>query len=269
MNTDVFSFILDSRRSGEAVVLATVVGSRGSVPAAAGSRMAVTASATAGTVGGGALEARVIEEARKALTDRKSWLLHFSLDDSEAADLGMICGGEQEVFLDVIEPSPRLLIFGGGHVGRALARVAAAAGFPVSVVDDRDEFVDPAHFPAGCSLIRMPFDGNWEGLGISAETMIVILTRGHAFDRLCLKKAVSTAARYIGMIGSRRKVAETLAALEKDGIPVKDDERVYAPVGLDLGGSSPEEIAVSILAEIVAVRYGGTGRHLREPVKNF
>ncbi len=229
--------------------------------------MAVTAAATAGTVGGGALEARVIGEARKSLVERTSRLLQLNLDDSEAVDLGMICGGEQEVFLDMIEPVPRLMIFGAGHVGRALARVAAAAGFSVSVVDDRDEFIDSADFPAGCGLVRMPFDGNWESLGISSDTMIVILTRGHAFDRLCLGKAVSTPARYIGMIGSRRKVAETLDALAVEGIPVKDDDRIYAPIGLDLGGETPEEIAVSILAEIIAVRAGGAGGYLRDRLK--
>ena len=259
---DVFSFIEEKKRSGEGVVLATVVKSRGSAPVAPGTRMAVTVREFFGTVGGGPLEAKVIEVAREALAAGQPRLLEFRLRGDEAGGLGMLCGGEQEIFLDVINPVSRILIFGGGHVGRALARVAAEVGCPSTVLDDREEFVDPSRFPEGCRAARFDFAGDWSALEISPETSIVIVTRGHSFDRICLEKAVATPAGYIGMIGSRKKVAATLAASEEAGVPAKKDGRVYAPVGLDLGGNTPEEIAVSILAEIIAVREGRPGGHL-------
>jgi xanthine dehydrogenase accessory factor len=265
---DIFSFIEETKRAGEGVVLATVVKSRGSAPVSPGTRMAVTAREISGTVGGGPLEAEVIAAARAALAGGEPRLLSFRLDGEEAGGLGMPCGGEQEIFLDVIHPAPRLLIFGGGHVGRALARVAAAAGFPSTVIDDREEFVDPSRFPEGCRTVRMDFAGDWSGLAITADSAIVIVTRGHNFDRPCLVKSLATPARYIGMIGSRKKVAATLDALAADGIPARADRRVYGPVGLDLGGNTPEEIAVGILAEIIAVRQGAPAGHLRDqPVK--
>lgn len=261
---DVFSFIERKKQAGEAVVLATVVKSRGSAPVAPGTRMAVSAREFSGTVGGGPLEARVLEASREALAAGKPRLLSFRLAAGDETGLGMLCGGEQEVFLDLIKPVARIVIFGGGHVGRALARSASAAGFSSTVVDDREEFVEPSRFPEGCRTVRLDFDGDWSGLGISADSAIVIVTRGHSFDRLCLEKALVTPARYIGMIGSRKKVAATLSALAEAGVPAGEDKRVYGPVGLDLGGNTPEEIAVSILAEIIAVRQGRDGGHLRD-----
>lgn len=263
MGGDVFEFIQENKRTGEGVVLATVVKSRGSAPVSPGTRMAVTARGTCGTVGGGPLEARVIAASREALAVGKPRLLSFRLDGEEAAGLGMLCGGEGEIFLDVISPVPRLLIFGGGHVGRALARVAAAAGFPSTVADDREEFADTSRLPEGCRAVPLDFSGDWSGLAITAETSIVIVTRGHKFDRVCLEKALATPARYIGMIGSRKKVAATLAGLAAQGVPAGEDQRVYAPIGLDLGARTPEEIAVSVLAEIISVLRGGDGGHLR------
>ncbi len=263
MAGDVFSFIGEKQRAGEGVVLATVVKSRGSAPVAPGTRMAITARELSGTVGGGPLEAKVIESARKALAAGQPQLLEFRLRDEEAGGLGMLCGGEQEIFLDVINPASRILIFGGGHVGRALARVAAAAGYPSTVLDDREEFIEPSRFPELCRTVRLDFAGDWSGLEIAPDSAIVIVTRGHSFDRDCLRRAVATSAGYIGMIGSKKKVAATLADLAAAGIPAGKDPRVYAPVGLDLGGNTPEEIAVSILAEIIAVRQGRTGGHLR------
>ncbi len=270
MTGDVFNFIAEKKRSGEGVVLATVVRSRGSAPVAPGTRMAVTARETSGTVGGGPLEAEVIEAARAALAAGEPRLLAFRLRDDEAGGLGMLCGGEQEIFLDLIKPVPRLLIFGGGHVGRALARVAAAAGYPSTVLDDREEFIEPSRFPEGCRTTRIDFAGDWNGVEITPDSAIVIVTRGHSFDRLCLEKALATPAGYIGMIGSKKKVAATLAALAESGIAAGEDGRVYAPVGLDLGGNTPEEIAVSILAEIIAVRGEREGGHLRDqPVEDI
>jgi len=263
---NIFDFILRKLKEGHAAVLATVVSSRGSAPAAPGKKMAFASDgATAGTVGGGALEARVIDEAGEILEEKKSRLLHFKLDDTDASDLGMICGGEQDVFLDFISSRRRLVIFGGGHVGLALARVAAAIDFPVLIVDDRSEFIDPDRFPPLTELVNLSFEeDDWTSLAIDTDTYLVIITRGHRFDRICLERALVTSAPYIGMIGSRSKVDGTIAALEKKGLTIRQDPRIYSPIGLDLGDKSPQEIAISIMAEIIKVKSGGTGLHMRE-----
>ncbi len=262
---DVFDFISAKLKEGRPVVLATVVKNRGSSPADPGKKMALAADGTtAGTVGGGALEAEVLKETEAVLSEKKPRLLHFLLNDSDAAKLGMICGGEQEVFLDFITATPNLFIFGGGHVGAALARVAAAIEFPFSVVDDRKEFVDRERFPRARKLVAMPYEGDWDGLGIDPDTFIVILTRGHSFDQVCLRQAIATSARYIGMIGSRRKVEKIFSELEADGIKVREDRRVYAPMGLALGDKSPEEIAISIMAEVIKIKSDKAGVHLRD-----
>ena len=263
---NIFQFITKKLREGQTVVLATVVESRGSAPSAPGKKMALAADGTSsGTVGGGALEARVIEEFPRVLAEKKSRLIHFQLNNSDAGELGMICGGEQDVFLDLIASGSRLVIFGGGHVGLALARVAAAIDFSALVADDRAEFVDRDRFPDATELLHFSFEnGDWKSLGINDETYLVIITRGHSFDRICLEKALNTPARYIGMIGSRSKVDETLNSLEEEGIPVREDPRIYSPIGLHLGDKSPGEIAISIMAEIIKVKSGGTGRHMRE-----
>ena len=267
---ELFEFIAAKRREGVSLVLATVVRTRGSSPAEPGAKMAIASDGSqAGTVGGGDLEAKVMAEALQALGDRKPRSLTFRLDAQTAAEKGMLCGGEQEVFLDVISSRQNILICGGGHVGLALARVAAAVGFPYSVIDDRAEFVAPERFPSARRLRTVDFARLPDDLPADADTYAVILTRGHQFDQACLEKLLSTPARYLGMIGSGRKVEKIFAALEEKGLKVRSDPRVHAPMGLDLGDNSPEEIAVSIMAEIVKEKSGGTGRSLRETkIKN-
>lgn len=262
---DIFDFIAEKKQQGQNLVLATVVRTHGSSPAEPGKKMAIAEDLSrAGTVGGGALEARVIKEAKDVLAEKKTRLLKFRLNAKEASEEGMLCGGEQEVFLDIIATSRHLMIFGGGHLGRALAAVAEAIGFPYSVVDDREEFISRERFPRARELFRFDYSDSWENLPIDQDTCVVIVTRGHLFDQMCLEKAVRTPAGYIGMIGSRRKVKTILEALREKGVKIEGDQRVYTPMGLDLGDNSPEEIAISIMAEIIAVKSGGSGRHMRE-----
>jgi xanthine dehydrogenase accessory factor len=262
---DIFDFITEKKRQGQNLVLATVVRTKGSSPAKPGKKMAIAEDhSRSGTVGGGALEAKVLEEAEAVLAEKKPRLLRFRLNAKEASEEGMLCGGEQEVFLDIIASSRHLLIFGGGHLARALSAVAEAIGFPYSVVDDREEFVSRERFPRARKLLRFDYSDSWGNLPINRDTCVVIVTRGHLFDQICLEKAVSTPAGYIGMIGSKRKVKKILDALRKKGVKIPPEGRVYTPMGLDLGDNSPEEIAVSIMAEIIAVKSGGSGRHLRE-----
>ena len=262
---DVFDFIEEKKRQGQSLVLATVVRTKGSSPAKPGKKMAIAEDLSrSGTVGGGALEAKVLEEATAVLADKKPRLVRMRLNAKEASEEGMLCGGEQEIFLDIIGSTRHLMIFGGGHLGGSLAAVAEAIGFPYSVVDDRTTFLSRERFPRARKLLRMDYSGSWDGLPIDRDSCVVIVTRGHLFDQICLEKALSTPAGYIGMIGSRRKVKTILEALRKKGVKIPARGRVYTPMGLDLGDNSPEELAVSIIAEIIAVKSGGSAKHMRD-----
>ncbi len=262
--TELFEFIRAKIASGTGLVLATVIRTDGSVPAEPGKKMALSADGeAAGTVGGGLLEAETLAAARDVLASGEPRILVFELDREKAGSLGMLCGGRVEIFLDPLNPRPSLLIMGGGHVGLALARLASVAGYSYAVADDREEFLAPERFPDAGGRYLVDFARLGDEIPFGKESFVVIATRGHAHDRDCLRRALASEARYIGMIGSLRKVASTLEALEAEGIKAGLDSRVYAPIGLDLGDDSPEEIAVSILSEIVLVRSGGSGRHLR------
>jgi len=249
--------------SGMPAVIATVTKSAGSVPRGPGASMVIFSDgSTSGTVGGGALEKMVEAEAALALQKGASRSVSFNLSAAgkkNRVNTGMLCGGETEVFLDVYKPPVKLLICGAGHIGRALAEIAAVMKWDCEIVDNREEYiknsgVKKARFTAS---YKKAFDGKKLG----GDTAVVIVTHGHAGDADCLEGALKTKAFYIGMIGSRVKVPATFAKLLKAG--VKIDSRVYSPVGMDLGGESPEEIALCIAAEIMKVRNNALGGHLR------
>ncbi len=177
----------------------------------------------------------------------------FNLNHEATYDNGLICGGTLEVFVEPILPQPVLYIFGGGHVSIALAKSAHTAGFGIGVIDDRETFANATRFPMAHE-IYVTYEEAFEKLKPNASSYIVIVTRGHRDDLRCLRWAVETGSRYVGMIGSKRKVLSVYKALEKDGVPPEKFERVHAPVGLDIGALTPEEIAISITAELIAVR---------------
>ena len=219
----------------------------------------------AGTVGGGPLEGMAIVAARELLqsggASRKE---SFELRHEGPASLRMRCGGTVEIFFDVHRPPAAIVVVGGGHVGRATAAVAVAAGIPTTVVDDREEFSDPARFP-GARVVRR--DLRADGLGgvaVNAGDAIVIVTRCHDVDEGVLASALRTSASYIGMIGSRRKVTEVFRRLAESGPDPAADPRVHSPIGLALGSDAPGEIAVSIVAEVLKVRSGRDAGHLRD-----
>ncbi|MGC1106621.1 MAG: XdhC family protein, partial [Candidatus Acidiferrales bacterium] len=166
---------------------------------------------------------------------------------------GLICGGTLEIFVEPILPQPKLYLFGGGHVSTALARVAHLAGFSISVIDDRASFANAERFPMA-EEICTSYEEAFEKVKPNASAYLVIVTRGHKDDMRVLEWAVSTEARYIGMIGSKRKVISVYRALEKQGITMQKFARVHAPVGLEIGALTPEEIAVSVTAELIAIR---------------
>jgi xanthine dehydrogenase accessory factor len=177
----------------------------------------------------------------------------FNLNHEAAYDAGLICGGTLEIFVEPILPQPILYIFGGGHVSLGLARTAHAAGFAIGVVDDRAAFANAERFPMA-SEICTSYEEAFEKLKPNTSSYVVIVTRGHKDDMRVLAWAARTEARYVGMIGSKRKVLSVYKALEKEGFSLEEFERIHAPVGLDIGALTPEEIAISITAELIAVR---------------
>jgi xanthine dehydrogenase accessory factor len=253
---DLFEEIVRMRRAGERGALATIVHTNGSIPSYESSRMLVREDGSvAGTVGGGCVEADVWAAAKEVIAKESPRKLTFNLNNEATYDNGLICGGTVEIFVEPILPQPTVCLFGGGHVAMAVAKAAHAAGFGVVAVDDREAFANAERFPMAHEIYTR-FDDAFEKLKPNGSSYLVIVTRGHKEDMRVLAWAVRTKARYVGMIGSKRKVLSVYRALEKDGFRMEEFEKVFAPMGLEIGALSPEEIALSIVAELVAVRRG-------------
>ncbi len=251
---DLFEEIVKLRREGKRAALATIVHTNGSIPSYESSRMLVREDGTiAGTIGGGCVEAEVWAAAKDVIRGEAPRKMTFNLNHEASYDNGLICGGTLEVFVEPILPQPVLYIFGGGHVSIALAKAAHATGFGIGVIDDREAFANVTRFPMAHEIYTT-YEEAFEKLKPNASSYIVIVTRGHRDDLRCLRWAAASEARYVGMIGSKRKVLSVYKALEKEGIALENFERVHAPVGLDIGALTPEEIAISITAELIAVR---------------
>ena len=253
--TDIYQEIVRVKAEGGEAALVTIVSASGSTPREEGTKMLVRPDGSIlGTIGGGSLEAQVIEEAVKVTKQGKPKRLHMSLSAKEAEEAGMICGGELEVFIEPILTPPRLYLFGGGHVSLPLAKMGKLIGFEIAVIDDRAEFANADRFPGAEILFADDFTKAFPRLKIDKSSYLVIITRGHQHDELVLEWAVTTPAKYIGMIGSQTKVKAIFSHLLKKGISQEELDRVHTPIGLEIGAQTPEEIAVSILAEIIKVR---------------
>jgi len=251
---DLFEEIVRMRKAGQRAALATIVHTNGSIPSYESSRMLVREDGSiAGTIGGGCVEADVWAAAREVMARETPRKMTFHLNNEASYDNGLICGGTLEVFVEPILPQPVAYIFGGGHISMALARSAHAAGFGIVVVDDREQFANPERFPMAQELYTS-YEDAFARLQPTGSSYLVIVTRGHRDDMRVLAWAVRTQARYIGMIGSKRKVLSVYQALEKEGYSPAEFAGVYAPMGLEIGALSAEEIAMSITAELIAVR---------------
>ncbi len=249
--------------NGERFVLVTVMRTKGSVPREIGAKMIVREDGSIfGTIGGGKVEALVISESPRVLEEGKPRVVTYSLGEGEATETGMICGGEMELLLDPIQSKPTLMIAGAGHIALPLARFGSTLDFSVVVIDDREEYANKERFPEAETVVCRDFDTALSKVRITPNTYIVIVTRGHKHDELVLRNIISSEAAYIGMIGSRKKVGTVFENLRKEGIAEHTINRVRAPIGLDIGAETPEEIAVSIMAEIIKLRRGGTGEPL-------
>ena len=238
------------------MALVTVVRSQGSTPQRAGAKMLVYADGrTVGTIGGGCYENDAFWKAREAIASGKSSLQHYDLNDDFAQENGLICGGRMDVHIDPLSPTPPLYIVGAGHVGWHLARAAADAGFKLHVIDDREKFANAERFP-GAEVVVESIPGWLHRADIAPSAYVVVVTRGHQHDLDAMRALAARDVRYLGLIGSRAKVARIYNALLAEGMPSECLHRVHAPIGLDIGAITPAEIAISILAELIAVRRG-------------
>ena len=253
---DLFDHIAAIRARGEAAALATIVRVKGSSPGKEAMKMLVRADGSfIGSVGGGCMEAEVWAAAKEVMREEKPRLLEFTLTEDHMGEGGLLCGGRVEVFVEPLTV-PVLVLCGGGHVSKAVAAIADLAGFRVTVVDDRETFSNAERFPMAAACRSGPWDEALGGIETGPNTYVVIVTRGHAMDGTCLKWALRTETRYIGMIGSKRKIRAIYDDCRKAGIGEEALKTVHAPVGLDIGATTSEEIAVAIVAEMVGIRRG-------------
>jgi xanthine dehydrogenase accessory factor len=352
---DINTTVAELLRQGRAAVLATIIKQAGPAPRGVGAKCLILDDGSlAGTIGGGLLEGRTLEEARQVFETGLPLRLLFNLKGTDVAGTDMLCGGDVEVFLEPVSPTnesllpvyeksaevnrrggeailatvihqrewrpgqvpkmfmaregessgslsgaqrikdllaqemdriiragrpltlsavneagepvelyvepitsePALYVFGGGHVAKQIVHLGSLVGFKVIVIDDRPEFADPSIFPDAKEVCQLPFEGVLDRLPVDGSSYLVIVTRGHIHDKTVLSQALSTPARYLGMIGSRRKRDAIYDALKGEGFTEDDLSRVHSPIGLAIGAETPEEIAVSIVAELIKVRAG-------------
>ncbi|AKF11247.1 XdhC family protein [Sandaracinus amylolyticus] len=257
---EVTEALLALLRGGGRGALATVTRASGSTPQQPGARLLLRPDGTlVGTVGGGAIEQAVIEALRECVRDGTPRVLAREL----GRDLGMCCGGRMEVFVEPIEGAPRLVIFGAGHVAKATAAIARTVGFAITIVDDREELNDEARFPGCTRVLAEPRDAR-DRVAPTAHDWLLVVTHDHRLDEEALDLYATLPHAYLGVIGSRRKIVRILRRIRARRGALPPLDRVYAPVGLRIGAVSPEEIAVSIVGELVALRHGeGAGSHMR------
>ncbi len=257
MADDVILALAEALARGEDAALVTIVSARGSTPQRVGAKMLVFADGrTVGTIGGGCYENDAFWKAREILGSRHAQMVKYDLTDDFAEESGLICGGQMEVFIEPIEPAARLYVIGAGHVGTHLAHLAKIAGFRVHVIDDREKFASRERFPDVDEVIVEDIPSWLHRTELPVNSYVVVVTRGHRHDLEALQALAARDLRYLGLIGSKAKVARIYDALLEQAMPAECLRRVHAPIGLDIGAVAPEEIAVAILAEMIAVKRG-------------
>ena len=252
---DIYEEVVRLRRLGQKCALATIVQVNGSIPSYESAKLLVREDGSmVGTIGGGCVEAEVWNAAREVMQEERARHMNFSLGQDAAYDNGLICGGQLSVFVEPVIPAPRAIIFGAGHISKAISRIAATAGFSTVIVDNREQFACRERFPDADEIFAAEYEEVFEKMQINSSSYLVVVTRGHRDDMRVLRWALTTPARYIAMIGSKRKTIAVVKELEKEGISREMFDRVHAPMGLEIGAITPEEIAVSVVAEMIAVR---------------
>ncbi|HEX9724601.1 MAG TPA: XdhC family protein [Vicinamibacteria bacterium] len=256
----VYREVEEALQRGEAVALVTILESKGSTPQKAGAKMVVSRDGRLrGTVGGGCVEAEILWRARQAIENRKAEILSYDYNADEEEN-GLICGGSVTVFIEPVLPAPRVYMVGAGHVAQPLCTIAKVAGFEVVVLDDRIKYANRDRFPHADIVEAGPIPELATKFSYGENAYVVIVTRGHTSDEEALRTFIQYDTAYLGLIGSVAKIEKIFGRLERDGVTREKLERVHSPIGLDLGGGSPGEIAVSIVAELIAVRHRRTGK---------
>ncbi|WP_336025110.1 XdhC family protein [Halobellus salinisoli] len=252
--SSVYGRIDELTAAGETVALATVTRVDGSAPQDPGASMLVRADgSTEGTVGGGTVEERTRRAAVEAIGERTPRTERWELRPE--GNTGMVCGGEMDVFINVVPGSQRLIVAGGGHIAQSLAPMAVELGYDVSVVDDREEYATEERFP-DAAVYADEYDAGIDAIGVTDNTAVVVATRSGHFDRVASREALERGAYYVGLVASDTKAERVAEGLREDGVDEGDFERFHSPVGLDLGGGDPADVALSILGELNRVRNG-------------
>jgi xanthine dehydrogenase accessory factor len=264
---DVLEAALRAETDGEAAALVTVIATEGSTPQKAGAKMLVFADGRiVGTIGGGCVEAEMVTRARQAIGNGRTQVAAYDLTPEQAGEDGLVCGGRMQVFIEPVEGTPTLCVFGAGHVAQPLARMAKAAGFSVEVADDRIKFANRELFPDADAIVVDGFAEAAARMTLGRNTYAVVVTRGHKGDADALQALLGKGLRFVGLLGSKPKAIHVFAQLEERGVPLSELASVHVPIGIDIGAVTPEEIAVSILAEMIAVRRGVPAERIR-PMK--
>jgi xanthine dehydrogenase accessory factor len=264
---DIYSEIVRIRELGGRAALATIVRRVGSTPRKDCAKMLVREDGSSlGSVGGGCVEGEIWQKAREVMDTGRPQLVSFELNSRDAENEGLICGGTVDVFVEPIMSDPKLYILGAGHLGLALGELGHRVGFQVTVVDDRERFASRERFPSAEQVLVRPFDGCLVDLPVDRNSYVVIVTRGHSHDCTATEQAIQTQARYVGLVGSRRKIKLIAETLIEKGYTAEHFSNLFAPIGLPIGSETPEEIAVSVIAELIAV---GRGMHQRSEKQEF
>lgn len=259
----VYQAILQSQARGEGATLATVVKASGSVPRHEGAKMLVRADGSiVGTIGGGQMESKIIADAMEVLDKGEARIVHYELVDPASGDPG-VCGGQMDIFLEPLVSEATLLVIGCGHVGKALAELAHWLGWRVAVSDDREEFCNPENIPDADVYLPVHPSKIVDEFAVTGQTYVAAVTRNVTLDVEFLPQLLDTPAAYVGVMGSRRRWVTTYEQLVEGGVDEAKLARVHSPMGLELNAETPAEIAVSIMAEIISLRNGGTN----EPMK--
>lgn len=260
---EIYEEILRLRKAGRSSALATIVQCLGSSPQREGAKMLVRDDGSImGTLGGGCIEAEVIQLSLMVIRDGAPRTVPFELTEKKG---GLVCGGKILVYVEPVVPAPHLIILGAGHVGKALSEIAKFSGFRVTVVDDRIEYANRGNVPRADDIVVTDFGRVFHEMNVERNSFIVIATRGHTHDLDAAESALKTGAHYIGLLGSSRKRAVLFHALKEKGFSEDDIRRVIIPVGLPIGSVTPEEIAVSIMAQIIEKRRGNVPTGISDP----
>jgi xanthine dehydrogenase accessory factor len=270
MPKDLYEEIVELRHKGIRAALATIIAHRGATPRKDSAKMLFYEDGRQkGSIGGGTMEAEVGREARNIIESGKPELLTFDLRNIDPEESALVCGGSMQVYVEPIFPDPALVIFGAGHVSKAVADAAKQVGFKIEIVDDRAKYANPERFPTADVFYVDSWEESVKKLAVTSSTCLFIATRGHQFDLTCLRFAVQSPAGYIGMLGSRKKAKTLFDLLQKEGLDPSRFERVSVPIGIDIGSETPEEIAVSIVAELIAFQKNRDVRRMKDALRRI